>query len=381
MRLAPPIHIVNNAVCASWLLRLLLDAPAPLSAVPTWADRDGTATLDWDVLLEVARANGVLVRTAERLAAQGVMGPDGFVTAVAHERQRIRSALELMGQVSQACEARGISFVFPKALQDYPDFGDDVDLLVLSRSMRVDRGITAGLLTTRVRRDLGDLLAGATTYRAADCPAPLDVQHGRLGIVGEYGTFPQVLIEHARPGGVEGFALAVPLLEDQLVLQGMQRVSGRLRIALGDILFTIAAARRGGLDWDYVIATARRHGALPGLSCYLAYADQIYHDVFWQSLLPPDVSSLLQLHGWGRIEYRGGGYRFPLVRVNGRLCWHQLRQRVAAGDWNGAARLCLVPVVASARLARRLGRFAGPAAARQVGPSRVVPVAQLGIGE
>lgn len=368
---------MNTDAYASRLLRLLLEiAPAP-----AWDDQGGTATLDWDVLLEVARANAVLVRAAERLAARGVAVPERFAAAVARERQRIRAALELMGEVGRACEARGIAFLFPKALQDYPDFGDDVDLLVLPRSRHVDRGIVAGLHTTAVTRDIGEILAGATTYLAAGCPTPLDVQHGRLGMVGEYGTFPQVLVQHARPGGVDGIALAVPLVEDQLVLQGMQRIAGRLRIALGDIVFTIATARRPELDWDYVIATARRHGALPGLSCYLGFVDQIHRDVFWRPLLPPTVQGSLMLHGWGRAEYRGGAYRFPLVRVNGRLCWYQFRQRIAAGDWAGAGRLCLVPVVAGARLARRLTRAAEPAATNPFGPARVAPLAEVGLGE
>src|SRR5256886_3133313 len=65
--------------------------------------------------------------------------PDRFAAAVAQERQRIRSALELMRQVSLACEAHGITFLFPKAFQDYPDFGDDVDLLVLPRDRKSTR--------------------------------------------------------------------------------------------------------------------------------------------------------------------------------------------------------------------------------------------------
>ena len=363
---------------ASWLLRLLLDgAPAP-GPTPAWDDRDAGAQLDWDVLLEVARANAVLVRSAERLVAQGVVLPDRFAAAVAQERRRIRSALELMAQVSRACEARGIAFVFPKALQDYPDFGDDLDLLVLPRSTRVDRGIVAGLRTSPVRRDFGEFLAGATTYRTANCPAPLDVQHGRLGMVGEYAAFPFALVQHARPGEVDGIAVTVPRLEDQLVLQGMQRVAGRRRIALGDIVFTIATARGPGLNWDYVIATAREHAARPGLGCYLSYVEQIHRDVFWRPLLPPAVYRSLMLDGWGRVEYRNGGYRFPLVRVNGRLCWHQLRERIAGGDWASAGRLCLLPVVAGARLARKVTRASVPAAPVGASSAAVTPAVDLG---
>src|SRR2546429_1115192 len=119
---SPPI--VNTSMQhAHWLLRLLWEADAARDGLPP--------ELDWDLLLHVARPNGVLVRTAERLAAQGVTVPDRFAAAVAQERQRIRSAFELMRHVSLACEAHGITFLFPKAFQDYPDFGDDEVRIIL----------------------------------------------------------------------------------------------------------------------------------------------------------------------------------------------------------------------------------------------------------
>src|SRR5207244_11280170 len=112
---------------------------------------------------------------------------------------------------------------------DYPDSGDDGDLLVLPRSTRVDRAIVGALPAPPVNRDLGARLAGATTYRVAASPASLDVQHGRLGIVGEYGAFPSLLIQHARRSQIGGMDVAIPWPEDQIVLQGMQRIAGRLR--------------------------------------------------------------------------------------------------------------------------------------------------------
>ncbi|PYO79086.1 MAG: hypothetical protein DMD67_03450, partial [Gemmatimonadetes bacterium] len=272
---------------------------------------------------------------------------------MADERVRVRSTLELMSHVGRTCEARGIPYLFPKAFQDYPDFGDDVDLLVLRRSTRVDTAIVAGLPIVAVARDLGERFAVTATYRIRGCSSPLDVQHGRLGIVGEHDEFPRVLVQHARPIVVDGIAFAEPPPEDQLVLQGLQRVPGRLRIALSDVVFTVSTLRRSTLDWDYVIATARRYGALPGLGCYLGYVDQIHRDVFARPLLSDTVPGALPLEGWGRIAFRDGGYRFPIVRANGRLYWGQLRHRIASGDWGGAGRLFLIPLVAGARAGRR----------------------------
>src|SRR5207247_9676704 len=106
---------------ASWVLRLLVDASIAARAPDP---------LDWDLLLDLTRANGVLVRTAERLATLGVQIPERFAAAVASERERVRSTLALVRQLSRACEAHGIEDVFPKLFQDYPDRGDGVDLLL-----------------------------------------------------------------------------------------------------------------------------------------------------------------------------------------------------------------------------------------------------------
>ena len=369
---SPPI--VNTSMQhAHWLLRLLWEADAARDGLPP--------ELDWDLLLHVARPNGVLVRTAERLATQGVTVPDRFAAAVAQERQRIRSALELMRHVSLACEAHGITFLFPKAFQDYPDFGDDVDLLVLPRSARVDSAIVGALPATPVKRDLGERLAGATTYRVAACPTSLDVQHGRLGIVGEYAAFPSMLIQHARRSQIGGMEVAIPRPEDQIVLQGMQRIAGRLRIALCDISFTVSTVRRTALDWDYVIATATEHAALPGLAGYLDYVNQIHHDVWGAPLLPDAVGRSLGLHGWGRMAFRDGSYRLPIVRANSRLSWRQLRHRIGRGDWTGAGRLCLLPLVAAARLIGRLTRTTERPSASRPGAVRTKPLVHVGARE
>jgi len=148
------------------VLRLLVDASIAARAPDP---------LDWDLLLDLTRANGVLVRTAERLATLGVQIPERFAAAVASERERVRSTLALVRQLSRACEAHGIEYVFPKLFQDYPDMGDDVDLLLLERSARVDDRIVAGLRASLAARDIGGWIAGTTTYTIDGCPSPLDV--------------------------------------------------------------------------------------------------------------------------------------------------------------------------------------------------------------
>src|SRR3989441_13352446 len=82
---SPPI--VNTSMQhAHWLLRLLGEADAA---------RDGLRERDWDLLLHLARPNGGLGRTAERLETQGVTVPDRGAAGRAQEPQRVPSALRL----------------------------------------------------------------------------------------------------------------------------------------------------------------------------------------------------------------------------------------------------------------------------------------------
>lgn len=329
---------------ASWLLHLLLgacSAPNPAAGV------------DWPLLTELALSNSVLLRTAARLNELRIPVPQVFTSAVRTERLRVRQTLRRISEVTRACDACGVDYVLPKAFQDYPDMGDDVDLLVLPSSLAVDDRITVTLQKMPVRRDLGQWLAHAASYTIRDCPSPLDVQHGRLGVVGENRTFPSVLIQDRHPVHIGSATFYTSPPAHQLVLQGLQRVAGRLRIALGDVLFTIATIQREALDWDGIIALARTQHALRGLSCYLTYVDQIYREAFGYPLLPEAARQGLGLEGWGRAEFRDGGYRFPVARVNRRLYLGDIAERVVDGDLAGAGRVCLIPVVAAQRAWRR----------------------------
>ena len=142
--------------------------------------------------------------------------------------------------------------------------------------------------------------------------------------------------------------------EDQLVLQGLENVAGRRSFHLSDVVYTVGTLRAGGVDWDYVTKTARTHGVDAGLSCYLSYVDDIHRRVLGRPLLPSEIKRTLRIDGWGRVDFQNGAFHFPAFRVSGRLYAHQLVANVRSGGWRSAGRLCLLPFVAGAALARRV---------------------------
>ena len=328
---------------AAAILRALLDEAPGASAVH----------LGWDTAWPVAVRNAVGVRLADRLRALGTEIPPAVAASLAAVRDRNAAAMALIRRLGAACEREGLPCLFPKAFQHWPDMGSDIDLLIETDSTEVDRAILHGLTVSGVRRGLRHRIAGSVEYDIEGCDAPLEIHHGRLGVLGEHRELAALLLDRSRAVELEGIAVRMLAPEEQLLLQGLQRVHGRRSIRLSDLVATIRVVRDGGLEWDRIVATARRLGFLDETSCYLGYVEQVHREVFGRPLLPAEMAFALPLRGWGRIEFRAGAYRLPVARVHRRLYGAKLRAAAARGDWRRLSRLCLAPVVATAALAGR----------------------------
>jgi hypothetical protein len=330
------------------ILRLLLGEPVSAAEF---------SAVDWDLCARLGKQNAVLIRFAERLAAVGVRPPARFADVVEGERARGQAALDVLRHVRRTGARHRVAWLLPKATQRFPDLGDDLDLLVRARTVGVDRVLLEGLPVIRQPRTLAHRLAGTTVYTVLQGGIALDIHHGRVGNAGEHTRYPTHLVESGRLTIVGGTEVFTPSPEDQLVLQGLEKVAGRRAFHLSDVVHTVGTLRAEGLDWDYVIKTARAHGGEAGLCCYLSYVDEIHRRVVGRPLLLPEVQRTLRIDGWGRVDFRDGAFRFPAFRVSGRLYARQLVANVRSGRWGSAGRLCLLPFVAAAALARRAVRL------------------------
>jgi hypothetical protein len=338
---------------ATFALRLLAGAP---TAPP--------APDEWPVFITLARGNAVLVRVADRLATAAIGAPAALVAAAAEERQRVAGALALVESVAHNCAAAGIECLFPSALVHAPDVGGDLDVLVLDDDLEVDRHILAGLDAVRRPRDFGSRLAATTSYRVSGFAIRLDVHHGRLGVVGEHADVAAQLVRRRRHERVGDDVVGVPSTEDQMLIQGLHRAYGRLRLKLGDIVYAMGAARRQDMDWDAVAASARAAGVRAGLAWYLACVEAIHRAALDAPLFDGARRRLLGIREVPPPAFRGGAYRLPALGTNGPLYLEQLAAHLGAGRWAAAARVCLAPAVGAGRAVRWLTcRSEGGAAA------------------
>ena len=323
---------------ARFILELLVDDPAGKGPA-----LDGP---DWPLLARLAQRHAVLVRVADRLVDLGVPVPPGFAAAAEWERDRARATLDVLRLVQAACVRHRIAWMAPKVLQRYPDVGDDLDLLVFTSDVAIDRLVLEDVPVTCERPSFANRLSGSTVYTVAGAMASglvLDVHHGRVGPAGQHAAFARVLARNGQRHVLGGTELCVPAPEDQLVLQGLEKVAGRRSFHLCDMLQTIAILRRPRLDWDRVLATAVAHGGWDGLSCYLHYVDEAHARLVGRELLAVEQRRTLTLHGWGHATLREAGFQFPAVRVTGWLHGRQFGRSLGRAEWNTALRLGLWP--------------------------------------
>jgi hypothetical protein len=333
---------LRDGESAAVLVELLLGHPAGRRA----------RGADWNELSEIARDNGVLLRVNDRLAALGFKRSPAFLAAVDIERRRARAVFDLVRRVGEACEVAGIPHLFAKAARHYPDVGRDVDVLVAAAPAAVDRALRDGVSALPTPRGLSSRLSRTTTYIVPGCAAPLDVQHGCLGAAGEHDWYASDLLRGRRPTTVGGIDIFAPSPEDSLVLQGLQRVYGRVSIRISDVVSTVPLLRSEALDWGYIVRTATRLGVLPGLRCYLTYANQICGETPDASLFPRDLVG----GRWGVLSCHRDGYRFPAIAVNARVYMSAFATKVQSREWASAVRICALPAVAVTTAVRRAAR-------------------------
>jgi hypothetical protein len=329
---------------ASIILRLLVEGTI---------DSTEQRNVIWGDLLQISAQNGVLIRVVDQLETIGLEPRHFFSAAVREMRARNQRKLALISHIGERCTTSNIDFIFPKALQSYPDMPGDIDLYVTGTSLDIDRIILKGLQTKALKRTLRNRIEGTANYMVRGCDAPLEIHHGRVGMAGEHKSYISRLVENAIHARADGEDFVVPSPEDQLVLQALQRVVQRSYLRLSDVATTIGLVARNELNWEYVVRTVKELNIVYGLSCYLSFVEQIYREAFKDYLLPAGFLVPVTAD-MPRIEFSGGFFRFKRIEVGGRELANKFCSAMLAEDWAIASRLSLLPVVAMSTMFRKL---------------------------
>jgi len=303
----------------------------------------------WDVLLDLAKENRIMLRLSECLVNLHIQPDELFRSAVEAEKERINRTIELMSKISDVFEANEIDFVFFKNYQHYPDMGDDIDLFVHRQTDKADSLLIGNFKASPCKRTLLHRMAGKTQYFLEDWSTDVEIHHGRMGLMGEYTVFPKFLVANRRIVDMENVKLWVPCSEDQFIIQVLQRVYGRFFLRISELVYAVNAVFDEDFDWEYIVNTTKSIGIFDGLRFYLSCVGQIYQDVMNKSL--PLIKAELSLPGAPvKMKFKDFHYNLPLKTVVKKLYMKKIILDIMASRWVTVGRTCLLPFFAAPKV-------------------------------
>lgn len=325
---------MKQPIDADMALRLMLAEPASAAA-----ELGRLYEEQWRELVVVLRANVVLIRVADRYAPFGAaVAP--LLEAARLERERVASAMTMLARIAEALKAERVTIVFIKSFQHYPDMGSDIDLLVDDGTMRTDRVIAQAMGARPRRGTPASTFAGKRTYEVPGFAAPIDIHHGRLGLLGEHRALARRIFARPRRVTMAGLELAMPAPEEQLLLQVVDRVYARRHIRASDII-GVKRLAEGPVDQVALRAGAREAGIGRMLSYLVATAEGL---TLRATKPHPGAAGLPTAHA--------GGYPLANARVAASYAATAL-DAVLAGDVERAMRIAALPALALATMIDR----------------------------
>lgn len=341
------MNITSEKRYASFILKLLL-GNNELDYIS-----DMLKGMDWILFQKIAKKNVVLIRCYDKITSLGIeIRNREFVDAVAVERYRVQKTIELICVVAKICAGMGISYMYAKAFQHYPDMGGDIDLLIMDKTNKLDRIIVDKLGAVELPNTFFNRIAGKNDYKIEQYPTHLEIHHGRMGYVGEYARYPIAILERCKKLDCNGLDIIVPSNEDVFLIQVLQRMYSHFRIRISDVVRSVDLLSNHDLDWKYILKVAKSMGVYNGLCHYLAYVNHIHNDVFDQNIMPEEISNIFQCVNGDSVVFSNCYFRYPLVRVCGVIFLKKITSDICSGDLGSVGRLLLFPSIAALTVAK-----------------------------
>jgi hypothetical protein len=307
----------------------------------------------WADFLRFAELQRVYLRTLRLLAkwdmADAVaqcLYPLEELTRV--EQLKIDYALAALDRVVRALELTGHSPVVIKTLDHFPDIGSDLDLFIAASEADTVRAMRSELRAEPQPQSWGDRLAHKWNFRIPGLPQLVEIHVGCLGQTGEQDTLPLQLEETSVVREIGGHGFRVPAPEEQVTLATLQRMYRHFYIRLTDLLNLTGLVRAGRLDFARLRSSAEQWSIWPGIATLLKITSD-YNERAGVGPLPLPEFVVRSARFGADVTYIGEQFlRVPMVPQGSQLFLQQLIRTGAARRFRAAARLSLLPVLASA---------------------------------
>ena len=351
----PRLELDNRLTFLSQLLfnptlrkRSLEDLPEPANALLAAS----LGREDFDAAVALADSNHVTMRTLpvfRSLLADGESEAAEWIEeALERETARIARALTFLRAICDALDSEGCNVVVIKSLDHWPDLGSDLDLYTNATPDKVIRIMRERFQAQVAARSWGDRLANKWNFLLPGLPELVEIHMGRLGQTGEQVVLSKSLVADSRTLRVGDYSFRVPSAEHRVMISTLQRMYRHFYIRLCDIADNVDLVCQKVIRYDDLRSASLAGGIWPGVATYLSLVSEYVQSYDCEALdLPPMVAQAKRF-GAERVSFRRGFLRIPILPHSARLYRTELASFLRRGDLKNAARLCLLPGLATA---------------------------------
>ena len=283
----------------------------------------------WDRFSKVLWENRITLRAGYALreilsSAQVSALPRGALEdLIGTDEARQKRHIQYMRLLS---EEVNLDFIFIKTVDNFPDFGHDVDFLTREPGDRVRETFLRGGFVYEEQK-LAERIADKMSFTLGDsCPA--EAHCARIGEFGEHEELTSYILENKVRVRLNGLVVWGPNRISQILLIVLQRLYRHFNLRGCDVLNAIQWVRAGQVDFPELYRVADRFGVLPGVRWFLRFLNEVSTLYGGEKVVPSEpVSEVLYCE---RQLFRFSRARFIPAMYGRKVAWSVRRMKMAA---------------------------------------------------
>lgn len=261
-----------------------------------------------DDVLKTAWRNRVTLRLLTKLSKLSNCSPSlrmKLARLIESEEQRREKILRLIGKVTSTFREEGVRYVSIKTMDNYPDFGHDLDYLVDRDFDRASKQLQDRLGATAIKGlAVSDRIVGK---RAFKIPKPLDAGvevelYPKLSQVGDQILFNEIIFSRAEERTIAGIQVTVPSKEDVLLIYCVHALYRSLGIRISEIHNLTTLIKTTKIDWDYAFEHAIDANISRGLSFLIQFLDAFHQKYLGENFIPQWLKRYCKRFLDGRVQ-------------------------------------------------------------------------------
>lgn len=291
----------------------------------------------------LAKYNNVFMRLTDALKETGQEAfLKGEASVLSEEKIRCSRSLDLIRTVSADFETDNIPYCFIKSLDNYPDFGNDVDIFFGATLEFVREYILKKYKGIPQKRKVSEFLCAKQSFKSPHWPL-LEIHCRKAGQVGEHDVLAERLVAHRVTKSVDGITHYTPSPVDTLLYIIIHRLYRHLYFKAADLINAYVLLKNSSVNEEEFLDIAGQLGITEGVRHMLGILQGICKDLFAADLLTDRMRDIADPKA--ELYFKKNFFRIPLFTIPPRLFATEFFSYIKKGRWNSVSRLLAVPVL------------------------------------